>query len=307
MSKFFGNVFGHGSWMMLAPEGAGEGTGEEVEIEASAEPETEYVEEGSEEAEGVTNSEEKSIEEIQAELAQTREKLAAFESGSKPIETLNSTMERFMQSNAPAKPARKDGASAGITQTARLSDTEFEKRYNQLMLENPLLAQKEYSERLLEPVLQTVAVNQAQVSRELLLANPENKKIYDRFADEIEEAVSAVPVYDRLKNPKVYQQALTMVKAAHSDELVSESVKAQIDAGVAEALKAYGIDPTKVKPAQKPAAFNAPQSVLGRPAQETSTGVKRIVIPAWVAEEARVKGVDRGFLYEKYKREGRVK
>ena len=309
--KCFSGVFGTPQWMLLAPDGAaGASASEEddAELDAPTEPSIEYVDEGSDEADGVVNTEEKSREDIMAELAEAREKLNALEAGAKPVDALSSTMERFLSANAPAKPARKDGASAGIgVASGRISDADFEKRYNQLMLENPLQAQKEYSERMLDPVLQTFAVNQAQVSRELLLANPDSKKIYDKYGDEIEEAVAAIPVYERLKNPKVYQTALSHVKAVHSDELSQETIKAQIDAGIAEALKAYGIDPTKQKPVAKQAGYNAPQSVLGRPAQSTDPNVRRVVVPAWVAEEARIKGLDKAFLYEKYRKAGKVK
>lgn len=296
--------------VLFAPDGV-EGTATASEAgfeEIATEDEYEYVVEGSEEARNASGADSKSHEEIMAELAEAREKLTALETSAAPVSALQQTMKDFMASSQPVKAPKKDGAVmlSGMNMN-RMDDKTFESHINQLMLENPYQAQSEMQARMMEPLLQTVAVNQAQVSREMLFANAASKKIYDRYADEIEEAVAAVPMIDRVRNPKIYQTVLSTVKASHSDELGAESMSEQVEAAVAAALAKYGIDPTKPATTKvTPTGYNAPQSLSGRPSGQ-SAGKRQVVIPSWVSKEAKVKGLDAGFLYEHYKDSGRVK
>jgi len=291
---------------LMADGVEGEADVQDEVINEPTDEENEYFVEGSEEASNVGES--KSREDIMAELAETREKLVALEAGAAPVNALQSTMEKMMSNLSPAKTPRKDGATTISGYSGpRMSDVDFEKHINQLMLENPYQAQQEAQNRMMEPLLQTVAVNQSQVSRELLLGNAENKRIYDKYGDEIEDAVAAMPMIDRVKNPRVYQTVLATVKAAHADELGSEAITAQVDAAVKAALAQYGIDPSKPATKSTTTAYNAPQSVSSRPSATTSTTKRQIVVPQWVAQEARIKGLDAGFLYERYKSQGKVK
>lgn len=292
----------------LPGNGADDDLANGVEIDAPVEDETEYVEEGSEEARGVSTETSVSKADIEEELRKTREELAAIKTNAEPVSTLNATMEKFLNHAAPVKTPRKDGATAGIqANVARMDDAEFQKRYNQMILEDPYRAQMELQSRTMEPVLQTFAVNQAQVSRELLLAVPDNKKFYDKYGDEIEEAVASIPVVERIKNPKIYQTALMQVRAAHSDEIAAESVAAQVEAAVAKKLEELGIKSGEMPPksAQKQGTFVTPSSVASRPTT-TSTNVRRIVIPTKVAQEARQRGLDPGFYYEHLKSKGLI-
>lgn len=305
------NKFWLGNWALMAPDTGNDAGGEsevgDIEIDAPVEEDTQYVDEGSEEASSAVGAETKSRSEIEEELRVAREELAAVKETSNPVAALQQTMERFVTQTAPAKPARRDGATAGFTQqTNRLSDEEFQKRYNQKILEDPYAAQMELQSRTMEPVLQTVAANQAQVSRELLLTNESNRKFYDKYSDEIEDAVAAVPIVERLKNPKIYQTALAQVKAAHSDEITSEAVSAQVEALVAKKLEEMGIKTGEMPPKKTQSTFVTPTSVASRPST-SSTSTRTIVVPNWITEEARIKGIDKGFLYERYRAQGKVK
>jgi len=294
-----------GSAAVEAPSGA------EVIIDEPTDDDTDYVVEGSEEARNIQPADVKSREEIMAELAKTREELVALQAGAAPVTALQSTMEKMMSNMAPAKAPRKDGSTTmQLYNGQRMSDVDFEKHINQLMLENPYQAQQEMQARMMEPILQMTAVNNAQTSRELLLANAETKKFYDRYADEIEEHVANIPMIDRVKNARVYQNALNVVKAAHMDELAAETTSAQVASLVAAELAKYGIKPgetpvSATKPTQT--AYNAPQSLSARPTASASTNRKVVSIPQSVAHEARQRGLDPGFYYEHLKSKGLIK
>jgi hypothetical protein len=311
--KVIVNRFLTGNWCMFSPDTGDDAGGSAepstgVEIDAPVEDSIEYVDEGFEGASVESDTQTQSIEDIAEELRKAREELAAVKDTASPVAALQQTMERFVNQTAPAKPVRKDGATAGINQNVqRMSDEEFQKRFNQKMLEDPYVAQMELQSRTMEPVLQTFAVNQAQVSRELLLSNESNKKFYDRYSDEIEDAVAAVPIVERLKNPKIYQTALAQVKAAHSDEIASEAVSAQVEALLAKKLEELGIKPGEMPPKKTQGTFVAPTSIASRPSTSASTATRQIVVPKWIAEEARIKGIDKGFLYERYRAQGKVK
>jgi len=299
--------------LMLAADGVdgSASDGPDVIIDEPTDDETDYVVEGSEEAKNIQPTDVKSREEIMAELAKTREELVALQAGAAPVTALQSTMEKMMSNMAPVKAPRKDGSTSMQTFNGnRMSDVDFEKHINQLMLENPYQAQQEMQTRMMEPILQITAVNNAQTSRELLFANPEQKKLYDRYADEIEEHVANIPMIERVKNARVYQSALNAVKAAHMEELSNESTSAQVASLVAAELAKYGIKPGETpvntnKPAQT--AYNAPQSLSARPTASTSTTRKVISIPQNVAHEARQRGLDPGFYYEHLKSKGLIK
>jgi len=283
----------------------------DVIIDEPTEDDTDYVVEGSEEARNIQPADVKSRDEIMAELAKTREELVALQAGAAPVTALQSTMEKMMSNMTPAKAPRKDGStSMQMFNGNRMNDADFEKHINQLMLENPYQAQQEMQTRMMEPILQITAVNNAQTSRELLFANPETKKLYDRYADEIEEHVANIPMIDRVKNARVYQSALNAVKAAHMEELSAETTSAQVASLVAVELAKYGIKPGETpqivtKPAQT--VYNAPQSLSARPTATQSTNRKVVSIPVAVANEARQRGIDPGFYYEHLKNKGLIK
>lgn len=275
--------------------------------------EVEYVTEGSEEAEALARSNEaepaefkgKSREELLAELAKTREAIAASSKASEPVSALQQTMAQMLGQMKPAEAPIQPGYAAGISQTKRISDSEFEKYINELMLENPYKAQTEMQARILEPMVQTMAVNQAQLSRELVLTNPETKKVYDKYAREVEQYVANQPVAQRLQNPRIYQTAIEAVKATHMSDFVNEEFDKKLNDALNAKLAELGIDPNGQKPMPKP-GYTAPQSAQ-RPPQQSSGQKKMIAIPKWVELEADKRGLDKGFYYEHLKSKGLIR
>jgi len=293
---------------VLLPEIAGQG----VEQDISLEDEYEYVVEGSAEAMAARQSasdepEElrgKSREEILAALVAERAKLSAEAANNNPVSALQQTMNQLVTQMQPQKAPVTPGYLIP-NKAPQMSDKEFEKYINDLTLENPYRAQMEIQARTMGPVIQTFASSQAQLSRELLFANPSTKKVYDKYAQEVEQAVASIPVADRIQNPRVYQTALEVVKARHMEDFVTEGQEERLAAMLDAKLKELGIDPTKPAAKQPQSTYTAPMSAQ-RPAAN-STPKKVVAIPSWVKTEAERKGLDHGFYYEHLKAQGRVK
>lgn len=246
----------------------------------------------------------KSREEILAALMAERAKLQQQQQSAEPVTALTSTMSQLLARMEPPKVPIQPGYSVVPQQPQRMSDADFEKYINDLSLENPFRAQQEMARRNLEPILQTFAVNQSQLSRELVLTNPETRKVYDKYGAEVETYVAQVPVDRRLTNPRVYQEAIEAVKARHMDEFLSESLQTKMQEMEAQILAKYGIDPAKPpQAAPRPASYTAPPQAQ-RPAQAPK---KQVVIPRWVAEEADKRGMEPGFYFEHLKSQGRIK
>jgi hypothetical protein len=245
----------------------------------------------------------KSRDEILQALLEERKKLAG-EQKPEPVSELTSTMREMLSKLAPPKQEVQPGYSltpqTPLSREAQLPEQEFSKYIANLMLEDPVRAQQLVMERQMAPLLTTVASSQAQLSRELALSNPAYKKVYDKYSNEVEQMVAAVPVQTRLQNPKIYHQAIELVKARHVDEVVNEELESKLQSMLEEKLKEYGISPG-AKP-QQPSQGYVPPSTAARPASE---GQKRtVVVPKWVADEAKIKGLDPLFLYNHYKTKG---
>lgn len=248
----------------------------------------------------------KSRDEIIASLMAQRQQLAESAKASEPVTALQQTMSQFLSQMQGPKEVIKPGYEVQRPiQAQTMSDKEFEQYINNLSLENPYQAQLAIQARTMEPLIQTFASSQAQLSREMLFANPSSKKIYDKYAAEIEQVVANTPAVDRVKNPRVYQNAVETVRARHFDEFASEEQEAKLNAMLEAKLKELGISGTAA-PAVKaaPANYVAPAQAQ-RPAQANA---KRVVaVPTWVRQEADQKGIDAGFLYSHYKSKGMVK
>lgn len=181
------------------------------------------------------------------------------------------------------------------------SPEDRERRLNQLFLENPAKAAQLMTEELRQqirgqevgPLVQAMLLNQEKVSKELLVKDPDDKKFYEKWKDEIEETVRNLPPGTKLQNPHIYKAVLENVKSRHTDDLVNDLV--------AKKLKEYGIDPEKKTPVV-PSLANRQTAAPTSP-QKTKT----VVVPRWVAEEAEKQGVEPGFYYERLKARGLVK
>ena len=189
------------------------------------------------------------------------------------------------------------------------TDDQRQARLQRLFIEDPIKATTELNKSRDAAYLQLLINNNQTLSKELVVANPETKGLYEKYRDEVEQEVARMAPADKAQNPRVYQTALERVKGNHSTELLAEQIKA----GVAEALKQMGIDPanppttggTRGGPVVPSAAGQ--QRVANGPTGAPQGVKKTMVIPKWVAERASREGLDPKFLYNHLKSKGQVK
>ncbi len=274
---------------------------------------TDYVLEGSEEAAALAAPElaGKSRAEIMAELQKAQEAITAEKARADPVAALTETLSKMLPQQAKPAPAPLGYTvvpQVGPAANPYANETPEQRkaRINDLWLSDPeAAARATYSEQQ-NQLAALVATNQAQMSREILLANPETKKLYDRFSDEIETEVAKMPPVERFQNPRMYQTALERVKYRHQDEFIAETLEAKVEEAVNARLAAMGLGaPGKAAAPTAPAQRPTYSGVAGpgqRPPQARST----IVIPAWVQEEADRKGVDPKFYYNHLKSKGQL-
>lgn len=174
------------------------------------------------------------------------------------------------------------------------SEDELLAEINNKFLENPGRTAKELLKTELRPIVDLMIQNQTYLSRELALSNPEMKKIYDKWKDEVEDMVQKMHPVEKAQNPKVYQTVIEQVKARHADEYVEEEIERRVQERLQKLM-----DERK---ATKPAVYS--------PAGEQRTGSgerKTVVIPRWIAEEAEKIGLDPKFYYEHLKEKGKIR
>ncbi len=165
---------------------------------------------------------------------------------------------------------------------------------NNKFLENPGKTARELLKTELRPIVDLMIQNQTYLSRELALSNPEMKKIYDKWKDEVEETVQRMHPVEKAQNPKVYQTVIEQIKARHANEYVEEEIERRVQERLQKLMEERKV--------AKPAVYS--------PAGEQRTGSgerKTVVIPRWVAEEAERIGLDPKFYYEHLKEKGRIK
>ena len=139
-------------------------------------------------------------------------------------------------------------------------------------------------------VITNLATSLQSTKKELLEAKDAN---YRKYKVEVETLVNQQPPNVRA-NPDIYEQAWNAVRQKHSAEIEAESVKAQVDKAVAEALKAAGIDPNK-KADLRPAAHVNSERGSASPGSGSTRRVARFPDEATkqkLMAEATRKGMD---------------
>ena len=185
-----------------------------------------------------------------------------------------------------------------LPQTPQEEETpEVRKRnLNNLWMEDPAGAFEKQSREQIRPVLDIMFATGASLSKELALAVPEQKEIYNRYKDEIEAEVARIPPQERVQEPRVYQTAIERVKAKHSEEITQDKVEELVN----KRLQELGVDPKLLQ--KKPAVY----SPAGQQRTATTAQPRKEVIPVWVKDRAEKEGIDPSFLYEHLKSTGKL-
>ena len=223
--------------------------------------------------------------ELIAEIERREQEATALRQRVDPASTLAETMQAFMQSQRPAQAPIPEGFR--VKQTApQMTPQDYEKWKKGLadkFLDDPTAATQEVVLREVTPLLGTLAESMASLSRDNARLSPETKDVYAKYAAEIEADVAEIEPLVKLRNPRVYQEAVERARARHFNELVSETTKAQQEAIASEYLKSLGLDIETVKasagkasavPASAPAASTlAKPGVQSAPAQTSKTRI----------------------------------
>ncbi|HSW65333.1 MAG TPA: hypothetical protein VLH56_18800 [Dissulfurispiraceae bacterium] len=244
----------------------------------------------------------KSREEILAELQAQRAALQAAQSSHEPVTALKDTLTQFLQAQQPKKEPQTRGYAVPPV-APPMDQAALEKRLNDTFMENPYRGLDEGFNVKVAPLLQVMAQNQAQISRELVLTNADTRKVYDRYGEEVEQIVAAMTLQDKLQNPRVYQAAVEQVKARHMDSFQAEALEQLLEQKKQEWMKELGVESGKPAQAVKPAPYAAPQTAA-RPA---AAAKKVVQIPKWVEDKGNKIGVDPKQLYQIYRERGLVK
>lgn len=174
------------------------------------------------------------------------------------------------------------------------SEDELLSEINNKFLENPGKTAKELLKTELRPIVDLMIQNQTYLSKELALTNPELRKVYDKWKDEVEDYVQKMHPVEKAQNPRVYQTAIERIKAQHAEEILEEEIERRVQERLAKL--------TEERKVAKPAVYS--------PAGEQRTGSgerKTVVIPRWVAQEAERIGLDPKFYYEHLKESGKLR
>jgi len=184
----------------------------------------------------------KTTSELLAEIEKRDAALHAAETRVDPMANLASQFGALADQLKPKQAAAVDGYRVAKQPQQQFSPADIDRMNKQLaekFLDDPAGATREVIGRELGPMLSTMAESQAQLSRELVIMNPETRDIYKRYANEIEAEVSEVDALTKLRNPKIYMLAVEHAKARHFSELVEETTVAQQEA---LAAKYFGVD-----------------------------------------------------------------
>jgi len=307
----------------LAPDaGGGAGYVEETLPDApqpEAEDTVDYLYEGSPEAAAAVQPElaGKSREDILAELRKAQDEVTAERAKADPVVALTETLNKVLRpepQRGPVQPGYLTPAGQAqqpLNPYATETPEQRKQRINDHWLSDPDGAAREAVNEAQAQLALSVAQNQAQVSREMLLTNPETKKYYDRYAEEVEAGIAKMTPLERFQNPRMYQTILEQVKSRHTDDIVQESLQAKIDEAVNAKLAALGYAPAAATAVTQapgyPATARAPiPTGAGGTGQRPPQARTTVVIPTWIVDQADRQGSDPKFLYQYYKSQGRI-
>lgn len=262
------------------------------------EEEVRYVLEGTPEAEELEKTPERkppaTKDDLERQLLEMNERIKAAEEGVNPVKQFGKQLEQVVQRVGTVYPQQQ------VSQPQETAEQRIQ-RLNNMWMENPAKAYEEQSREQLRPVLDIMFSTQAALSRDLALMDPNQKPIYDKYRDEVEQEVTRIPPQERIQEPRVYQTAIQRVKARHSDELTQSAIEEAVN----KRLQELGIDPAKAAKRAKPAVY----SPAGQQRSQGGGlgGPRTEVIPKWVQVEAAKIGLSAEFLYQHLKEKGELK
>lgn len=105
------------------------------------------------------------------------------------------------------------------------TEEQFQERIRELHHDDPYKAALAINERQFGPLIQTLAGNNLKTARALMMLDPKEGPLMQRFADEVDRIVGSKSDLEKLRNPDIYKQALNEIKSKNFDLLVEERAK----------------------------------------------------------------------------------
>lgn len=263
-----------------------------------------FVVEGTEEAQAVEQEPAelagRTKEEIFGQLKTLQAQLDEAKQANDPVKALGSSLQEVLkkqqaQFSPPYQPQYQP-------QTPVETPEQRRNRLNALWLEDPVKASEEMAREQMRPIVDMMLSNQTALSKDLALSDPGQKTVYDRWSEEVEREVNGMNPIEKAQNPRVYQTAISRVRARHTDDVVQDLVQQAVE----QKLKELGIDTKSVAPGVSKPAVYSPAGVQ-RTSQTGPAPRKTVVIPKWVVTEADRQGLDPKFYYQHLKENGRIK
>ncbi len=235
---------------------------------------------------------------LQQQNKDLEKRYADLQGAKDPTKTLLEGFEALK--GALVQPRPQPQMASAIPQGGPPRDPEeVRKRRNEAIAADPAQGVTTLLQEEFGPALGAMIDAQQRLARQLLLVNPENKVLYDRYGAEIEDEIRLLPAAARLQNiDKLYESAAATIRGRHWQELI-ETEKAKW-AGGGGAPPAAPPSPPKapasyVDTSQRPPAA-PPGSLSQRP---------RVYAPAGLKEWAHNVGVEDSKAFEMWQ-EGRT-
>lgn len=214
----------HLQW--FAPEGeddGGAGDPPEMTFEGGDEDEVEIVvsdnptpEEGPEEYRGLDRQ--ALIEQMAALRSQQEELSRRGDSTAALAASFQGLQDALLNQNkAPTRDPYLDGAPGK-------SYEELQKELAEKFYDDPTKAVDTLVQHKMAPLMRTLLTNNVNMSKRLMMMEPENKTFYEKYREEVDQELVKIPPDARLNDGEVYTKALQVVQSRHIDDIVAIKV-----------------------------------------------------------------------------------
>ena len=124
------------------------------------------------------------------------------------------------------------------------------KDFNDKFYDHPSDSLDEFARAKIEPALQQMMLTNADLSKQLLMVDPERSEVYKKYKAEIDEVFNQLPIQKKVQNPtQAAKEAADLVASRHMPE-TRAAMKEEILAEVMVELKKEGSPVKQVVPVQ---------------------------------------------------------
>lgn len=151
-------------------------------------------------------------------IAELKAKQAELQAKVDPVEAMKTAIQGLAGSLSPKEAAPDVGVRAqGVADW-----NAYKENFNSKVFEDPFQMVTDLVSKATEMQSASVANQNLAYSKRLVQIDPATAGHYKKWADEVEREVAKTPVSVRASNPNVYEDALSVVRSRHIDELIEE-------------------------------------------------------------------------------------